>query len=85
MYFYMVSLFTSLALTRWFISLYLPLNSTKAYKMRLYRDPKTKEIKDDKINIDQEKENQNFERVEIEDNSMDSDIETNPLNEGGDK
>lgn len=80
-----VSLFTSLALTRWFISLYLPLNSTKAYKMRLYRDPKTKEIKDDKINIDQEKENQNFEKVEIEDNSMDSDIETNPLNEGGDK
>ena len=79
-----VSLFSSLALTRWFISLYLPLNSTKAYKMRLYRDPKTREIKDDKVNIENNIENQSIVENAIEDSSEAGDITAKPLNEGGD-
>ena len=42
-----ISAFISLALTRYFVNLYLPLNSTKPNKMRLYRDKSVKEIKEE--------------------------------------
>ncbi|MBQ8908883.1 MAG: hypothetical protein IJY90_01135 [Clostridia bacterium] len=46
-----LSVFTSLAMTRYFVNLYLPLNSTKPQKLRLYRDKNVKEIKQDEVEI----------------------------------
>lgn len=46
-----ISVFASLALTRYFVSIYLPLNSSKPKKLRLYRDKNIKEIKDEDIQI----------------------------------
>ena len=68
-----VSLFISLALLRWFIKLYLPINSTKAYKMHLYRDSKVKEIKEEKI-VNKDEENLN----------LTQDLDIAHFNEGGD-
>ncbi|MBE7073835.1 MAG: hypothetical protein E7379_01940 [Clostridiales bacterium] len=42
-----LSVFASLALTRYFIHIYLPLNSTKANKLHLYREKGVKEIKEE--------------------------------------
>ena len=52
--------------------------------MRLYRDPKTREIKDDKVNIENNIENQSIVENAIEDSSEAGDITAKPLNEGGD-
>lgn len=46
-----VSLFSALALTRYFVNIYLPINSTKAKKLHLYRDKNVKEIKDEEVQI----------------------------------
>ncbi|MBP3344764.1 MAG: hypothetical protein J6K97_00990 [Clostridia bacterium] len=46
-----VSVFASLVLTRYFVNLYLPINSTKANKLHLYRDKNVKEIKEDEVEI----------------------------------
>lgn len=42
-----ISVFVNLALTRYFVNLYLPLNSTRPNKMHLYRDKSVKEIKEE--------------------------------------
>ena len=42
-----ISAFVNLAMTRYFVNLYLPLNSTKPNKMHLYRDKSVKEIKEE--------------------------------------
>ena len=42
-----ISAFINLVLTRYFVNLYLPLNSTKPNKLRLYRDKSVKEIKEE--------------------------------------
>ena len=46
-----VSLFSALAMTRYFVKIYLPLNSTKAKKLRLYREKNVREVKDDEVEI----------------------------------
>ncbi len=46
-----VSAFASLVLTRYFVKIYLPLNSSKPRKLRLYRDKNIKEIKDEEVEI----------------------------------
>lgn len=46
-----VSVFSSLAMTRYFVSIYLPLNSSKPKKLHLYRDKNVKEIKDEEVEI----------------------------------
>lgn len=43
----LISLFTSLVLLRGFVKNYVRINSTKAYKMGLYRDKSVKELKED--------------------------------------
>lgn len=47
----LLSMFTSLVLTRWFINIYLPINSTKAKRMFLYRSKDVKEIKEEEVEI----------------------------------
>lgn len=42
-----LSAFSSLAMTRYFVNIYLPINSTKAKKLHLYRDKSVKEIKEE--------------------------------------
>ena len=55
-----LSVFTSLVLTRFFVHLYLPLNSTKPQKLRLYRDKNVKEIKEEvEIIVPQSEEGNN--------------------------
>ncbi len=44
-----ISIFTSLVISRYLLKIYLPLNSTKAKKLNLYRDKNVKEIKGDEV------------------------------------
>lgn len=46
-----LSIFTSLVITRSFVSNYLLINSTKAKKLHLYRDKQVKEIRDEDVSI----------------------------------
>lgn len=46
-----VSLFSALAMTRYFVNIYLPLNSSKPKKLHLYRDKNIREIKDEEVTI----------------------------------
>lgn len=46
-----VSVFSSLAMTRYFVNIYLPINSSKPKKLHLYRDKSIKEIKDEEVEI----------------------------------
>ncbi len=55
----MLSVFTSLVLTRYFMNIYLPINSTKAKRLHLYRDKNVKEIKEE-IEVVQENEVTNY-------------------------
>ena len=43
----LLSAFASLVITRYLLNIYLPINSTKAKKLHLYRDKNVKEIKED--------------------------------------
>ena len=53
----LLSMFTSLVMTRYFVNIYLPINSTKAKRMHLYRDKNTVELKDDGVEIIKEEAN----------------------------
>ena len=44
-------MFSSLVMTRYFVNIYLPINSTKAKRLHLYRDKSIVEIKDDGVEI----------------------------------
>ena len=46
-----LSMIISLGLMRWFVKLYLRINSTKSKKMGFYRDKNVKEIKDEEVQI----------------------------------
>ena len=46
-----VSVFSSLAMTRYFVNIYLPLNSSKPKKLRLYRDKNVKQVKEEEVEI----------------------------------
>ena len=46
-----LSLVASMGLIRGFVSLYLPLNTSKPQKLRLYRDKNVKEVKEDEVEI----------------------------------
>lgn len=47
----LLSMFSSLLMTKYFVKIYLPINSTKAKRLNLYRDNSVKEIKEDEIEI----------------------------------
>ncbi len=47
----LLSMFTSLVITRFLVKSYLPLNSTKPHKARLYRDENVVEIKEEDSNV----------------------------------
>ncbi len=51
-------------LLRWFISIYLKINSTKAKKLHLYRDKNIKELKDDEVEIIKEEDLSSQKEVE---------------------
>ena len=46
----LLSVFASLVITKYLLNIYLPLNSTKAKKLHLFRDKNVKEIKEDNKN-----------------------------------
>lgn len=46
-----VSLFSVLVLTRYFVNIYLPLNSSKPKKLHLYRDKNVREFKEEEVTI----------------------------------
>lgn len=48
-----VSIFVSLVITRYLLNIYLPLNSTKAKKLHLYRDKNVKEIATEEVVIEE--------------------------------
>ena len=50
-------MFSSLVMTRYFVNIYLPINSTKAKRLHLYRDKSIVEIKDDGVEIIKEEAN----------------------------
>lgn len=53
----LLSMFSSLVMTRYFVNIYLPINSTKAKRLHLYRDKSIVEIKDDGVEIIKEEAN----------------------------
>ena len=44
-----ISVFSSLVITRYLMNIYLPLNSTKAKRLHLYRDKDVKELKEEQV------------------------------------
>lgn len=61
----LISLFTSLVLLRWFVKNYVRINSTKPYRMGLYRDKNVKELKEDGMSTETiQEENNNEESKE---------------------
>ena len=46
-----LSVFSSLVMTRYFMKIYLPINSTRPKKLRLYRDKGVVEMKDEEVEI----------------------------------
>ncbi len=65
----LLSMFSSLVMTRYFVNIYLPINSTKAKRLHLYRETGVKEIKDDDIALTQVESNIENEIV-IDENDM---------------
>ncbi len=47
----LLSMFTSLVVLRYFIKIYLPINSTNAKRLNLYRDKDVKELKEDEVEV----------------------------------
>ncbi len=67
----LLSIFISLALLRWFVSIYLAINSSKPKRIGLYRDKEVVEIKDENVEIVGEVDQ--IENAIIDDSVNDSD------------
>lgn len=80
----LLSIFISLALLRWFVNIYLAINSSKPKKMGLYRDKNIVEIKEENTEIVGEVDTKEDEISITENSSLENNIEENGESTTGD-